>query len=206
MGIHGALRGAPGIGDSRRMSRLLFMTQPSPTVRDVMQHSLAYWQLRERLGDSLSPPGNWHQTLSDRFFEGRGLAKSLQRAGDRVRASACTLLLNRIQGVDRSTPGRRERIHWAFRAKGEPAGFTALVAAVREGLAQEGLASPGGHTPHVTVSYDAPMALGTQKITPIPWTLEELLLVEGGGEPYAYEVIARWPLQPLPACQQLALL
>lgn len=171
-----------------------------------MQHSLAYWQLRERLGDSLSPPGNWHQTLSDRFFEGRGLAKSLQRAGDRVRASACTLLLNRIQGVDRSTPGRRERIHWAFRAKGEPAGFTALVAAVREGLAQEGLASPGGHTPHVTVSYDAPMALGTQKITPIPWTLEELLLVEGGGEPYVYEVIARWPLQPLPACQQLALL
>jgi 2'-5' RNA ligase len=188
-------------------SRLLFMAQPPAAVRDVMQRTLAYWQLDQRLGGTLSPPANWHQTLSGRFFEGRSLLGPLRRAGERLQAEACTLLLNRIRGVDRNQADGRGSIHWSFLPRGEPTGFAALLAAVRNSLASEGLASPSGHTPHVTISYGAPSALGTQKITPIPWTIDEILLVEGHGPPYAYEVIERWPLQAAaPAQQQLDLL
>lgn len=183
------------------------MAQPPAPVRAVMQRTLAYWQLDRRLGDSLFPPANWHQTLSDRFFEGRSLLGPLRRAGGRIQAQACTLLLNRIRGIDRRQADGRGAIHWSFLPRGEPDGFAALLAAVRASLAQEGLASPSGHTPHLTISYDAPSVLGTQKITPIPWTIDEILLVEGHGVPYAYEVIERWPLRAAaPAQQQLDLL
>ena len=54
-----------------------------------------------------------------------------------------------------------------------------------------------GVSPHITLSYCARDTL--EKIAldpPLAWTIDELLLVIGGGQPYAYEVIGRWPLLP----------
>ena len=54
-----------------------------------------------------------------------------------------------------------------------------------------------GVTPYVTLSYGAPEMLEKIDVSPvIDWTLDEIMLVIGGGQPYRYEVIGRWPLLP----------
>ena len=58
--------------------------------------------------------------------------------------------------------------------------------------------SPQGHSPHITLSYSAADLHPNVDILPFQWTVRELLLVEGGGDPYRYSVHGRWPLS-LPA-------
>jgi RNA 2',3'-cyclic 3'-phosphodiesterase len=93
------------------------------------------------------------------------------------------------------------RTHWTLRAKGKPTAFVELLRAVDDAVAAEGLPRGPGHQPHITVSYRAPTALDTLPINPpIPWLIEELLLVRGGvyDGVYQYEVDSRWPLRPSP--------
>jgi len=172
--------------------RLLFIAKPPPEVLDAMQATVMERGLDARLGREMFSAKNWHQSLSDRNFDASERSRQqMLRAGARVRAHVCTLALNRIrgQGSDIST-------HWAYHARGKPANFTALVDAVRAALREEGVGSENGHTPHVTISYEAPDQLKTIHITPIPWTINEILLVKGGGNPYRYHELGRWPLLP----------
>jgi len=39
----------------------------------------------------------------------------------------------------------------------------------------------------------------------VEWTLDELLLVEGGGSPYHYQIKGRWPLLPISGGRQQSL-
>lgn len=172
--------------------RLLFIAKPPPEVLDAMQATLMERGLDARLGREMFSAKNWHQSLSDRNFDASERSRQrMLRAGARVRAHVCTLTLNRIRGQ-----GRDISTHWAYHARGEPANFTALVDAVRAALREEGVGSESGHTPHVTISYEAPDQLKTIHITPIPWTIDEILLVKGGGNPYRYHELGRWPLLP----------
>ncbi|MBO9766249.1 MULTISPECIES: 2'-5' RNA ligase family protein [Xanthomonas] len=169
-------------------SRLIFMLKPPPQVLEAMAGAVAAHRLDALLGDAYFDPGNWHQSVSDRF-EGSVARAAMLRAGDRLDAQAVTLCLNRI--TSRGT----DPVHWAFRAEGVPFAFVALQAAITAALRAEGLHAGGGHTPHVTISYAAPGKLN-QPIVPITWHATEVLLVEGGGRPYRYVPIGSWPLQP----------
>lgn len=183
--------------------RLLFMARPSPGVRAAMWTALARNGLDTRLGPALFPVRNWHQTLSGRHADTPDLRAAMLRAGASIAASACTLTLNRMRDQQHDAA-----IHWAFRARGTPDGFAALLAAVDTALSGQGLPAGAGHTPHVTISYGAPDRLAPTSMGAVHWTIAEVELVVGGGQPYGYEVLARWPLRPPapdPAKQQLTL-
>lgn len=175
--------------------RLLFMAKPSPEVVAAM------WRAITRNGldySTLFPKDNWHQTLSDRYGDTPEMRQKMLRAGAGVQAQACTLVLNRIRDQVNKDQGE-DTIHWAFRARGRPHCFDALLSAVRHALYEEGVATATGHTPHSTISYWAPTRLGPTRMDPIAWTIDEILLVVGGAsERYSYETIGRWPLQPAP--------
>ncbi|WP_082615447.1 hypothetical protein [Acidovorax sp. Root267] len=175
--------------------RLIFVAKPSPEVAAAMWRTVA---LNGLDSSTLSPQDNWHQTLSDRYGDTPEVRQKMLRVGARVRAQACTLVLNRIRDGVHKEQGKNT-IHWSFRARGRPHCFDALLVAVRQALYEEGLATETGHTPHSTISYWAPTRLGPTRMDPIAWTLDELLLVVGGnGKSYSYETIGRWPLQPVP--------
>ncbi len=174
--------------------RLLFMAKVAPAVRHHIEGALAQLRLDWRLGNDLFPPDNWHQTLSDRYEDTPEMSARLQRAGARISAHAFTLWLNKIGG----------REYWSVFAQAKPREFMNLLAAVQDGVMREGLNGGGLHTPHVSVSYNAPEPLPPLTITPIRWHIDEVLLVRGCGDGpnYHYEVIARWDLLPALADQQ----
>lgn len=160
-----------------------------------MQAQVAAHGLDRRLRGAMFAPGNWHQSWSERVFDPTPAeCDALLQVGARVRAHACTLPFNRIDSSG-DEPGR---IHWTLRARGRPAAFDAAAACIRTTLADAGHAAIAtGVSPHITLSYCARDTL--EKIAldpPLAWTIDELLLVIGGGQPYAYEVIGHWPLLP----------
>lgn len=167
--------------------RLIFMLKPPQDVLDAMSAAVAAHGFDTALGKTRFEVCNWHQSLSDRF-EGAEARAAMLRSGDRVDAEAVTLRLNRITTLGDGP------MHCAFRAYGMPPAFTALLQAVAAALRAEQLGVTGGHTPHVTISYRAPKKLDA-RITPIVWRSDTLLLVEAGGTPYRYTIIAQWPLR-----------
>ena len=73
----------------------------------------------------------------------------------------------------------------------------ALIDLLRVGIAAEGFGPQGGHTPHVTLSYNAPARLADAlRIAPIAWSIDAFELVECRKRPYRYETIERWRLLP----------
>jgi len=176
------------------LPRLLLMAKPQPAVLSAMVSAVRRHGLDSQLGFRLFSPENWHQSLcAPRAIEG-GVLDRLLRVGDRVSALMCPMTLNRINSGRESV----DRTHWAFRTRGEPKELKALLLAVQAALHAEGLDAPSIPTPHVTISYLAPSPLPSQPIEPIDWTIDEILLVEGGGTPYRYRIIATWPLAAPP--------
>jgi 2'-5' RNA ligase len=77
-------------------------------------------------------------------------------------------------------------------------GAAAFHAAVRAGLMRDGFPlMPYRFDPHLTLGY-RPDGLGDEAITPIGWTVEELLLVESVVGETRHVVHARLPLRPPP--------
>lgn len=150
-----------------------------------------------KLGRRMLAPENWHQTLSGRHFnpDDATLARLIE-AGARIDASAVTLRFNRVVWTEGEA-----RNHCTLLSHGRPAEFDALLAATQRALAEVGLGDPEGHRPHITLSYDAGELQPTVQLIPIEWTINEVLLLKGHGDPYRYDVIGRWPLLP-PASPQ----
>jgi hypothetical protein len=173
-------------------TRYLLAAMPGGATFNAMHGVVAREALDALLGSTLFPPRNWHQSLSDRYWpdENAELEKRLLRACARVSAQRVTLLLNRIV---------RKGTHWAFCARGRPKSFDELLVAIRVALAIEGFDDKAGHTPHVTISYWAPVALPPLKISPpIPCVIDQILLLKsmGSGRDYHYEQVGpAWPLQ-----------
>lgn len=183
---------------------LFFMAKPPTAVRAAMQEALAAHALGRRLGAGLFPPEHWHQSLSNLFDDTPDLRMRLMHVGEQLRATAFSMAFNRVGG----NAGQAGRIHWSFLARGMPDGFVELLAAIRAGIAAQGMRVGSSHTPHVTISYRAPEPLAPIKIAPIPWQVDQFQLVERGGEPFGYREIARWSLHPAEAAAgfQLGLL
>lgn len=183
--------------------RLLMQALLQPEVRGALLEKLIRSGLQARLGCHMFPAQNWHQTLSDRYVDSPGNRERLLCAGGRISAQAFTLTLSRLRGPASDGGGP---IHWVAGIVGKSQGLDALLAEVRKSLTEEGLDVGGGHTPHITLSYHAPDRLETMAISPIDWTISEILLVVGGAsEPYHYDVLGRWPLLPAVSDQQFKL-
>ena len=96
-------------------------------------------------------------------------------------------------------------------ARGVPADFAHLINIAKSAVVSRGVefGKPNGHTPHITISYSAPVPLPSTRITPIDWLIDELRLVRTVENPYRYDVLQRWPLRPpppAPTAPQLTLL
>ncbi|MET0892376.1 MAG: hypothetical protein ABWY01_02270 [Pseudoxanthomonas sp.] len=159
-----------------------------------MQRFVDIGLVRE-LGDTMVASQNFHQSFSERIF--RPTAEQLDAlsgVGARISAPGGTLQFNRIEGPNLHAG----RLHCTLRAKGMPKAFLALRQEVQRRLIQAGFEEIAtGVTPHLTLSYEAPHSFDNIQLDPpIPWTIVELCLVIGGGNPYRYEVIGRWPLLP----------
>jgi len=175
--------------------RLFLASLPSLAWRKHALAKLDQLGVTDKLGSRLFRPGNWHQSLSERFFDPtQDECDALLRVGDQLSAHACTLDFNRVEGPDLAV-GRK---HCTLRAFGTPKGFSRLLLQVKNQLVSNDLGQIAtGVTPHITLSYNADRSFSNTLVDPtIPWTIDELCLVIGGGDPYGYEVIGRWPLLP----------
>ncbi|WP_457427133.1 hypothetical protein [Roseateles sp. P5_E7] len=174
--------------------RHLLMAMPPAAVCDSLLDMLARTGLYTRLGSAMFDPANWHQSLSDRFWNGRDSEERLLRAGDLLSAHAVRMRFNRIVGAAQEGP-----IHWAVRTSGTPAGFVELLKAVRVALEKVGIVDNSNNTSHLTISYNAPAPLAAIPIEPaIEWLIDRVLLVEGlfDGTKYRYRVVKGWDLLP----------
>lgn len=174
--------------------RVFFAAMPDAGVADAIEMPVRKHRLDVRLGPEFFARDNWHQSLSERIYRPtRDECASLLAVGEGIRTHACTLSFNRID----SRLTDKGRIQWTLRARGVPKAFEALQGAVREALRPSHPVMATGTTPHITLSYGAPEMLEKINLSPtIEWTLRELLLVVGGGSPYRYDIIGRWPLLP----------
>ena len=182
--------------------RLILMAQPASPVLDEIGSALASLGL---VGTFMFARENLHQSLSNVYADTLDALARMTRAGDMIAATAAQakLSFNRITGSGVGPRG----IHWELRARGKPADFVDLVASVGDALRAQGMEEETGHTPHITISYEAPRALTPCRIEPIDWTIDEFRLVRGGGEPFRYEVLRCWPLRPITkiAARQMSL-
>lgn len=113
----------------------------------------------------------------------------LTRAVQSVRARACQLEFNRIV---------TEGDHLVLRTHGtKPYDFACLQSEIHSQMDAENVGDQWERTAHITLSYRTPIHLEKSFwIEPIPWTLDEIQLVAGGGAQYAYTVLERQRLAP----------
>lgn len=134
-------------------------------------------------------PRNYHQSFSERFFDAGDVA-ALRRAGKRVDAVSFTMTLDRWQ-CSLGPP-----VYWSIKPRHQNQEFDWLKSALGDALRAENLPSRCPSRQHVTLSYGAPYTFEAQTVEPIVWTLDTLMLLRGGGDPYGYEPVEQWPLRP----------
>jgi 2'-5' RNA ligase len=169
----------------------LIATPPAEVLASLVRR-LSQLGIFQRLGDALFPIGNWHQSLSGRLDDTPPHIRSLVRAGARVMAPQFLMTFNRVGG---GHPANGV-MHWSILARGKPKGLAVLLSTISESLQAEGMPDGGGHSPHLTISYNAPTPLPSVGFVPVTWAVSDFALVRGGGEPYRYEVLKRLPLLP----------
>ena len=176
-----------------------FAAMPVPEDLARLQERIADAGIFDQLGRRMFAPENWHQTLSDRFWEpDEATRAALMRAGERLQFRPFTLGFRQVKWSRHSLNGR---IYCTLVGASGADELKHCVGAVRTALSEVCLMSPQGHSPHITLSYSAADLHPNVDILPFQWTVRELLLVEGGGDPYRYSVHGRWPLS-LPAAPQ----
>lgn len=181
---------------NRNEPRLLFVALPGASVNDGIDGLLASHPVGNRLGRAAVPRANRHQSLSDRYVDTPEMRERMSRAGESVRAQALTLAFERLCSGPRN-PGSHL---WLVRpAQKSSKQLDAVVRAINAALVAQGLPPGGGHSPHVTLSYSAALALpGDEPIAPVEWSIDTIELVVGGGNPYRYETLGSWRLAPEP--------
>ena len=182
--------------------RLILMAKPGANERLLIEDVLDRNEIR---GDYIVARPNLHQSLSGQHLDQPDVIQRLMRAGDRISAAAApvTLQFNRMT---RNGVGRFGAI-WTLKTRGRPKAFDDLIDQVRLALLSEGRSDPTRNSPHMTISYGAPASSPTIAFAPIMWTIEEVLLVRGHGQPYRYDTLASWPLRgaPLSSSPQMKL-
>lgn len=172
-------------------TRCILLGKPPADICQLLAAELERLGLTARLGDNLFAPSNWHQSLSDRFEDEPHVVEQLRRAGEKIDARAVRFRMDRIE----SQPGP-DGTHWAFRPDRTPRDFARLLQNIGAAVTATTGRRSVQPTAHVTISYWAREHLRRLvEIQPVEWVLDEVLLVRGGGHPYHYEVLDRWPLK-----------
>lgn len=169
--------------------RLLFIAMPDAATLQALQRSFESTGLSRLLGRDLFEPPCWHQSLSDRYNDTAENLRLLSEAGSAVAAAPFVLGFNRFQ-----CSGTLPKCHWSLKPSKTPDGFKALLGSIKSALAARRIDDDTGHTAHITVSYAAGLGPDNRHIPLVLWTVDEFMLVRGGGEPYRYEVLRRWKL------------
>jgi len=171
-------------------ARLLLIAPLPATTRDALRASLDEAGVLATLGDALSPPRLWHQSLSPDFIDTPGMRRRLLTACSRLDADAVALTLDHVRYA-RHEAGE---LRCTAAPTGAQPAFDALQDALRRVLDAEDIVAEHRRTAHVTLSYHAPSQGATTRIRPVTWLLDTLELVAPGGTPYRYETLARWTL------------
>lgn len=186
-----------------RGPRLLFILRLAPTVTAALDSAIRSAGVKAALGQDLFPAPLWHQSVSDRYADRPDIRPRLLAAGERVRAPGFTLELDQL----RAARNLRDSFNVEARQRSASPELRALVDAINDAAAEQGLPRGKGHSPHVTLSYGFRGELpGTQPMTPVEWQVQAFELVSGGGSPYAYTTLGRWMLgPPAPRASQASL-
>lgn len=177
----------------RGQPRLLFIARPDPATRQQLEAALAAHGIDAMLGRSRFDPDNWHQSVSERYLDTPQLRRQLMAAGASLAGAAITLPLDRVL----STRNLRGRFNWEVRTAPDARDLLlGLVNDIKQALGAQGLpVVTQVNRPHITLSYGADSGLPRDlPITPVYWPIAAVELVSGGGAPYRYTTLARWPL------------
>ncbi len=175
------------------VSRALLVAMLPLPVSDCLWKVVAENRLDAILGQRMFAQSNWHQSLSGRHFSPTpDVLRKLSAAGSRITAAAFQMQFNRI------TSRKGDRIHWQFQVRGRPQGFDHCLANVQDALSTERIADGEKHSPHSTLSYDAPEHLKSLDFEPVTWPVNAIQLVIGEATTrgYRYRILEQWSLQP----------
>ncbi len=190
------------------LNRLFFALWPTDEVRAASAEAARDLKLRMQPGGYLSAAERYHLTL---LF-----------LGDMVTAAAETTAMAAAQTVqsapfdltlDHAGSFRNNRqIPWWLGAREVPPQLGQLYDQLREALVRAGVTPERlKFSPHLTVLRDAQLPLPITAIRPIPWRVEEFVLIRSRLDlrPLRYELLGRWPLNapsaPPPLAGQLSL-
>lgn len=178
--------------EGRGETRLLVIARVSPTANAGIDDRLARMGLLASIGAQF-PRENRHQSVSDRYIDSPEVRELLPTACAMVRVPAFTLVLDQI----RSSPMGDDLHRWEVRQRRSSAELTALVDALNAEILATGLPPGQRHSPHVSISYRARAGLArAEAIETVELKIDTIELVVGGGKPYRYTTLGRWPLQP----------
>lgn len=171
--------------------RLLFVARPSAACVAALSALLDDSGVLGVLGDDVFSFDLLHQSLSDRYVDRPWIRERLLLAGERVRAQAFTLTLDRLQCAANDHGSANVDV----RMQGGSAALAGLVETINAAIAGQGLPPGKGHSAHVTVSYGfCGQMPRTRTIPDIDVAIDAFELVAGSGTPYRYTTLGRWPL------------
>lgn len=170
----------------QKLHRLFFAIKPAlhvvPTIEATRR---SYCSGRPVRGEHL------HVTM-EIFDDHAGipddLIDRLIAVGNDIDMSGFLLSMGRVVGTTRSV---------ALRPNGRSTGLSLLQRAIRERVADAGLATREGWTfnPHMTLGYRDGAAFA-RAIDPIKWQVEELVLVLSHVGDTRHDIVDRWTLSP----------
>jgi hypothetical protein len=128
--------------------RLILMAKPDATTLSALRASFESTGLLDVVGGDLSPPKNWHQSLSGRYNDTAENRRLLLEAATAVSAAPLVLGFNRLV-----CGGGPKEFHWSLKPSKTPPAFDALLAAVKLALVAKRMDEEKGHAAHISLSY-----------------------------------------------------
>ena len=167
-----------------RCHRPFFALRPTPRI--ARQIAMA----AELFGHGVLPPERLHITLfilDDMPDLPAALGEALLGVGKGVALTPFEVTVDRLVGSQRSV---------ALRPSGRNAGLTDLHAqlAMLARVAGIGVRDGWRFSPHLTLGYrDGPST--SERIAPVSWVADELVLIDSHVGATRHEVVGRWPLR-----------
>jgi 2'-5' RNA ligase len=176
-------------------SWLVIMAKPSARSRTSLLDVILTNGLDSLLGQAISPPEKWHQSLSWMYDDTPENVEKLMHACAQLNAPQIELNFDRIVGPE---PILGEKIHWEFLGRGNAKLLDALFDIIKSSMDRQGILHGDKKRAHITVSYAAPTTLEPIFFPPVSCPIDEILLIRSGGKPHRHEILGRFPLSPNP--------
>lgn len=184
----------PGFGTPVATDRLFLAIFPDPdTAAELAALAAAQCAVYGLRGKPVRP-GRLHVTLFH-LGDSAGLRQEVvdaaSTAASRVRMAAFELGFDQVGSFN----GRRDKLPFVLRARGDNAPLRALHSALAAELGEVGLGrfAASSFEPHVTLAYDA-RAVAVQDVPPMAWRAREFVLVHSLLGQTRHIPLGRWRL------------